>query len=193
MSASRFGCSQDDINDLSLGLASFDSKARDMLHRSCSAVFFLLTSFALFSAVGAQQPSADAAKEQSGQSQSQSQPQAKQVPPAENAPASDQSSTPSPPAAASDSKPTAGSSQTLTTIVVNGGPSPDILRSARNAGFTIKIANGTTHFCKSEAPVGTRFVSESCMNEQQVTLWLSRARDQRDTLTHLLGAPAASH
>jgi hypothetical protein len=80
----------------------------------------------------------------------------------------------------------------VTTIVVNGGPSADILRSARNAGFTVKIANGKTHFCKTEAPIGTRFVSERCMNEQQVTLFLERSEDQREKLSHILGAPANS-
>src|ERR1700685_2160535 len=81
----------------------------------------------------------------------------------------------------------------LTTSVVTGGPSADILRSARNAGFTVKIAGGTTHFCKSEAPIGTRLVSERCMNEEQLTLFLYRAQDQREKLSHLLGAPATSH
>jgi hypothetical protein len=28
------------------------------------------------------------------------------------------------------------------------------------------------------------------MNEQQVTLWLSRAQDQREKLQNMLGAPA---
>jgi len=95
--------------------------------------------------------------------------------------------------AASHSQPEAKKAASVTTIVVNGGPSSDILRSARNAGFKIKIANGTTHFCKTEAPVGTRLPAEHCMNEQQVTLFLERAEDQREKLSHLLGAPAGSH
>lgn len=95
-------------------------------------------------------------------------------------------------AAASKSQPATDKTAPVTTIVVNGGPSADILRSARNAGFTIKIANGVTHFCKTEAPVGTRLVAERCMNEQLLTLFLSRAQDQRDTLTHILGAPASA-
>jgi len=155
-----------------------------MSHRLWSALFFALTSFAIVSVIGAQQPPSadDPARAQPAQPQ----PQAKQTPTAESTSTSDQPSAPSP-------EPAASSSQSLTTVHVYGGPSADILRSARNAGFKIKIANGTTHFCKSGAPVGTRFVSESCMNEQQVTLWLSRAQDQRDTLTHLLGAPASTH
>jgi len=165
-----------------------------MSHRSWNALFFILASFAAVSVVRAQQPNADTATGvQSGQPQPQPQPQAKQAPTAETVSPSDHPSTPSPPVAASNSRPAENKPPTLTTIVVNGGPSADILRSARNAGFKIKIANGTTHFCKTEAPIGTHFVSESCMNEQQVTLFLSRARDQRDTLTHILGAPAVAH
>lgn len=96
-------------------------------------------------------------------------------------------------AAASNSKPAGGRSQPVTTIVVNGGPSADILRSARDAGFTIKMAYGKTHFCKSEAPIGTRLVSEHCMNEEQVKLFLARAEDQREKLKHLIGAPEKSY
>jgi hypothetical protein len=157
-----------------------------MSHRSWSALFFVLASFAVISIVHAQQPNDDAVKSQQPQSQ------AEQSPAAQTESSSNHSETPSPPAAASNSKPAAGSSQSVTTIVVNGGPSADILRSARNAGFTVKIANGKTHFCKTEAPIGTRFVSERCMNEQQVTLFLERSEDQREKLSHILGAPANS-
>jgi hypothetical protein len=157
-----------------------------MSHRSWNALFFVLASFAVITVVRAQQPNDDAVKSQQPQSQ------AEQSPAAQTESASDQSATPSPPAAASNSKPAAGSPQSVTTIVVNGGPSADILRSARNAGFTVKIANGKTHFCKTEAPIGTRFVSERCMNEQQVTLFLERSEDQREKLSHILGAPASS-
>lgn len=185
-----------------------------MSHRMWNALFFALASIAVAGNVRAQQASAAApaagvqpgpqahaqASDPSpaaGQSGPQGHAQVSNSSPAAGvqpgpqadaqAPtpsSNDQSSTPSSPPAASKS---------LTTIVVNGGPSADILRSARNAGFTVKIANGTTHFCKSEAPLGSRFVSEHCMNEQQVTLFLERAEDQREKLSHMLGAPAVSH
>jgi hypothetical protein len=177
-----------------------------MSHRSSGSLFFILASFALVSVLRAQEPStADAARAQSGQqpqsrpqSQPQPQPQSQlqpqvETPKTETASPSDQSPTVSSPPAASSSPSAGNKSASLTTITVNGGPSADILRSARNAGFTIKIANGTTHFCKTEAPIGTHFVSERCMSEEQVTLWLSRAQDQREKLGHLLGAPAVTH
>jgi hypothetical protein len=159
-----------------------------MARRSLSALFFVLASFAVVCAVRAQEPAADAAARVQSAPQAPPQPQA---PKPETPSSSDHSSTPDAPPAATNSQPTA--TKSVTTIVVNGGPSADILRSARNAGFTVKIAGGTTHFCKSEAPIGTRLVSERCLNEQQLTLFLERAQDQREKLSHLLGAPATSH
>jgi hypothetical protein len=160
-----------------------------MSYRTWNALVVSLASFAIVSVLRAQVPSADdAGRVQSGP---QAQPQATQAQTAETVSPSDHPSQPSPPAA-SESRPAENKPPSVTTIVVNGGPSADILRSARNAGFKIKIAEGKTHFCKTQAPIGSHFVSESCMNEQQVTLFLSRAQGQRDTLTHILGAPAAA-
>ena len=183
------------INQFSTLASARSTGQKNMSHRSLSAIFFILASFAVAGSVGAQQPGAeDAAAAKPAQSQPLAQP-----PPAKTAP-SDNSSTSSsqqpassPQPTANDSKAAASGSQSLPTIHVNGGPSADILRSARNAGFTIKIANGKTHFCKTEAPIGSRFTSEHCINEDQLTLWLSHTQDQRDQLTHILGAPAVTN
>lgn len=136
-----------------------------MSYRSWNALVFTLISFAVHSVVRADQPD-DAAATAAAALIAKAN------------------------AAAANSK---VSDSKLTTIVVNGGPSADILRSARNAGFTVKIAFGKTHFCKSEAPIGTRLVTEHCMNEEQLTLFLARAEDQREKLQHLIGAPAKSN
>jgi hypothetical protein len=151
-----------------------------MSHRGWIGFFLVLASGAFNTAAGAQPP---ATGDPTGTQSTQPQAQTKEAPATEAASAN--SSTTGQPQAANNSA-------ALPTIQVNGGPSADILRSARNAGFKIKIADGKWHFCKTEAPIGTRFVSESCMNEQQVTLWLGRAQDQREKLAHMLGAPAAS-
>ena len=166
-----------------------------MSHRSRSALFFILASLAIVRAVSAQEPSADdTARAQSApQAQPQAQPQTAETPKTQTSLPSDQSAAPSAPPPKSDGQPAANKAPSLATIVVNVGPSADILRSARNAGFTVKIAGGTTRFCKTEAPIGTRFVTEHCMNEQQVTLFLERAQDQREKLSHILGAPAVTH
>jgi hypothetical protein len=145
------------------------------------AMLVILSSLSVVTAVDAQQPSSDAAA--TAQSV---QPQVQPKQQAETASSSAQSTAASP-------QPAATNAHSLATVVVNGGPSADILRSARNAGYKIKIANGTTHFCKTEAPIGTRFTSESCVNEEQLTLVLRRAQEQRDQLTHMLGAPAVAH
>jgi hypothetical protein len=161
-----------------------------MSHRAWNALVVSLASFAIVSVLRAQEPSADdAGRVQPGP---QAQPQATQAQTAETVSPTDHPLKPGPPAAAGDPRPAENKPPSVTTIVVNGGPSADILRSARNAGFKIKIADGKTHFCKTQAPIGSHFVSESCMNEQQVTLFLSRAQGQRDTLTHILGAPASA-
>jgi hypothetical protein len=139
-----------------------------MSHRSGNPLVFILASFAVVGVVRAEEPNADEAAAAAALIAKAN-------------------------AAASHSQPEANKAASVTTIVVNGGPSADILRSARYAGFAIKIANGTTHFCKTEAPVGTRLAAEHCMNEQQLTLFLERAEDQREKLSHQLGAPARSH
>jgi hypothetical protein len=156
-----------------------------MSHLKPGALFLVVTAFLAVNAVRAQQPSADATSATQSSEQAKSESSAKPAPPPQTVSASE------PPA--NNSKKAESTPAQVTTIVVNGGPSADILRSARDAGFKIKIADGTTHFCKTEAPVGTRFVSESCMNEQQVTLWLSRAQYQREKINNLLVAPASAH
>ncbi|MGB6310870.1 MAG: hypothetical protein WBF89_24045, partial [Steroidobacteraceae bacterium] len=98
----------------------------------------------------------------------------------------------SPPPAASPSQPASGQSPLPTVhVTANQGPSADTLKAARDAGFKIKVVDGNTHFCTNEAPVGTRFASESCINETQLYLVLQKRQMQRDQLTHLLGAPTS--
>jgi hypothetical protein len=156
-----------------------------MQHQVQRALFLVLTSFALATLVRAQQADAP-----NPAAQPDSKPAASQAAPVDTSTQSDHSST----TGAQPKEAPAATKQTqLPPVHVNGGPSDDILRSARDAGFKIKLANGTTHFCKTEAAVGSRFEKESCMNEQQVTLWLERAQAQKDKLMTLLGAPAIGH
>src|ERR1700722_17163688 len=97
------------------------------------AVLFILASLAAGNVNRAQQ--ADAPKEAP---QTQSKPAASQSAPADST-QSDHSST-------ADVQPSATSAapkQTqLPPVHVNGGPSDNILRSARDAGFKIKVADG---------------------------------------------------
>jgi hypothetical protein len=162
-----------------------------MSHRTQRALFFILAGLAAASVARAQQADAPSAA-----AQVESKPAAGDTAPVDTSAQSDHSSTtgsqPSNSAQPAQASEAAKPGQ-LPPVHVNGGPSDDILRSARDAGFKIKVANGKTHFCKTGAAVGTRFETESCMNEQQVTLWLERAQAQKDKLMTLLGAPAIGH
>jgi hypothetical protein len=146
----------------------------NMSHRVSHVLFLILSLVGVVNGVRAQQARSDSPSAQSGQPK----PHADKAQQAEAATAGDQSSTSSPQTAASSSA-----------KLQNIGPSADILRSARNAGFKIKKINGTVGFCKSEAPVGTHFESESCISEQQLSLLLERAQGQRDGLQHMVGPP----
>jgi hypothetical protein len=156
-----------------------------MSHQARRALFLILMSFAVVTVLQAQQADAPSAAAQPEQSK----PEANPAAPVANSPPSDHSSTATPQPA--EPQPAIKQTQ-LPPVHVNGGPSDDILRSARDAGFAIKVANGRTHFCKTEAPLGTRFVSESCMDEPTVRLWLERAQQQRDYLMGLKGAPTSN-
>lgn len=154
-----------------------------MLHRLRRTLLPILTSFAMVAAVQAQQAVATNAA-----AQSDSKPAADHAASSNTAPQGEHSSNSQPTDAPAATKQTQ-----LPSVQVNGGPSDDILRSARDAGFKIKIANGKTHFCKTEAPVGSRFETESCMDEPTVRLWLERAQEQKDKLMSMKGSSTSVH
>jgi hypothetical protein len=70
-------------------------------------------------------------------------------------------------------------------------PSAAVLRQAKLAGYqTKKLRDGTTVFCRNEAHIGSRFTSESCIDEPQLAEFLIRAQDQRDKLNNHRGPRA---
>ena len=146
-------------------------------HRVSHALFFVLSLVGVVNGVRAQQARTDSP---SAAQSEQPKPQADQAQQAKAATAGDHSGRR--PATQTVANSSAKSHK-------NMGPSADILRSARNAGFKIKKVNGTVGFCKSETTVGTHFVSESCISEQQLSLLLERAQAQRDGLQHMVGPP----
>jgi hypothetical protein len=153
-----------------------------MLHRARHALFLVLTSFVLAPVV-AQQADAPNLATQSDAKPADN-PSTPGVTSLQGGPSAN-----SPPAVA----PAAAKSAQLPPVHVNGGPSEDILRSARDAGFKIKVANGKTHFCKTGAAVGTRFETESCMDEPTVRLWLERAQEHKDRLSAMKGSSTDYH
>jgi len=71
---------------------------------------------------------------------------------------------------------------------VSATPSPDVLKRARLAGYRIrKLREGTTVFCKQESHVGSRFSTDSCIDETQLEEILLRAQSQRDAIRNRIG------
>jgi len=77
---------------------------------------------------------------------------------------------------------------TTTTTAMAAAPassSAAVLKQAKLASYyPKKLRQGTTVFCKEEARLGSRFNSESCIDETQLEEFLIRAQDQRDKLTN---------
>ena len=83
------------------------------------------------------------------------------------------------------------SSSTPSTVAaapVVPAPSPDVLKRAKLAGYRVKkLRDGTTAFCKQESHVGTRFSTNSCIDENQLEELLLRAQSQRDSMNNRVG------
>jgi hypothetical protein len=76
----------------------------------------------------------------------------------------------------------------VTAAPVAPAPSPDVLKRAKLAGYRIKkLREGTTVFCKEESHVGTRFSTNSCIDENQLEEFLLRAQSQRDSMKNRVG------
>lgn len=71
---------------------------------------------------------------------------------------------------------------TATATTTPTGPSPDILKKARRSGYHIRVRQGTTYFCRSEATIGSRFVDEQCLNQDMFEARLERQQAQKDQL-----------
>jgi hypothetical protein len=77
---------------------------------------------------------------------------------------------------------------TVAALPVVQAPAPDVLKRAKLAGYRIKkLRDGTTVFCKEESHVGTRFSTNSCINETQLEEFLLRAQSQRDSMNNRVG------
>lgn len=57
-----------------------------------------------------------------------------------------------------------------------------MLKKARRNGYHIRVRQGTTYFCRSEATIGTRFVDEECLNQDMFEARLERQQAQKDQL-----------
>jgi hypothetical protein len=74
--------------------------------------------------------------------------------------------------------PTDSASQSKSVIRV----SKESMKRLRNIGFYPKNDKGQLVFCRKETPLGTRFSSETCMNADQLAMFLEGAEIQRQQL-----------
>lgn len=72
------------------------------------------------------------------------------------------------------------------------GPSPALLKKARQGGYQVKVRKGTTYFCRSVAPLGTRFAQETCVDQDSFESELERQQLQRDQLNQSVCAGGGS-
>ena len=63
-------------------------------------------------------------------------------------------------------------------------PSEDTLKKAREAGYHTKVKRGIVYYCKSVVETGTRFTSESCVDENQLAQILIAEQAQRDQFSN---------
>jgi hypothetical protein len=61
-------------------------------------------------------------------------------------------------------------------------PSAELVKEARREGFKPKKRDGVTKFCQTSAPLGTRFESETCVDEVHLRMLVEQREDQRNLL-----------
>lgn len=63
-----------------------------------------------------------------------------------------------------------------------GGPSPELVKRARSVGLTPETSHGVTRFCKKDVPVGTRFPTKSCYDEDGLTTLIEQLEYQKNEM-----------
>jgi hypothetical protein len=118
-------------------------------------------------------------------------PAASSAPPA--AATSSSASTPqSTTSSAAPASSSAASSSASSTDSAPAGPSPDLIKKARNEGFKPEVQkNGETMYCYKDASLGTRFETKKCINADQLKAEIQRRQDQRDSLHGLRSCTGA--
>ena len=88
------------------------------------------------------------------------------------------SATPAAPAASS-----AASSSASSTADKPEGPSPELLKKARMAGYKAETQKGVTKFCRRDADLGTRFETKKCVSQDQMEQEINERQDARNELS----------
>lgn len=64
-------------------------------------------------------------------------------------------------------------------------PTPDTIKEARRAGYTMKTRGDNYYFCKVDAELGTRLQTERCLTADALTLTLKRQELDREAMGHM--------
>lgn len=91
------------------------------------------------------------------------------------------------PANAPTSSGAANAAQTKTSVTTTAtatptGPSPAVLKKARQNGYQVKVSKGITYFCKKSATIGSRFVNEQCVDQDRFETTLEKQQIQREQI-----------
>jgi hypothetical protein len=68
------------------------------------------------------------------------------------------------------------------------GPSPQLLRDARNAGFRPETIRGAQMFCRTEKELGSNFPVRTCYDEDQVKIKIEQYQAERNQLQQMHGS-----
>jgi hypothetical protein len=69
------------------------------------------------------------------------------------------------------------------------GPSADVIKQARQAGYHMKTSHGNYYFCKEDTDLGSRLASEKCIDSDTLAMTLERQRmDKEQIKTMGIGA-----
>lgn len=69
------------------------------------------------------------------------------------------------------------------------GPSADVIKQARQAGYHMRTSRGNYYFCKEDADLGSRLATEKCIDSDTLAMTLERQRmDKEQIKTMGIGA-----
>jgi hypothetical protein len=63
-------------------------------------------------------------------------------------------------------------------------PSADTLKKAREAGYRTRVKRGVVYYCKDVVETGTRFKTETCLDDNQLARTLVQQQVQRDQFSN---------
>jgi hypothetical protein len=110
---------------------------------------------------------------------------AQQAPNAEKAPAIAPDTTAPAAATAATSAPTTPAAKSSSAAAETPDvPSADTLKKAREAGYHTKVRRGEVYYCKDVVETGTRFKTETCLDENQLAQAVLQQQAQQDQLSH---------